>query len=95
MVFNIFRVHGEDSISEFDEYIESVVAPTAETAILEYEIRHFGKQSLCKPERWSHTYGRVYIGTRYEGFYRAEIVDCCLRCNRIAGCEKVSCLGVN
>lgn len=80
MLFNIFRVNAEHSISESYDYMESVEAPDAESAIQLFAVKRFGAQSLFKPERWSHTKGRVYIGTRYENFYRAEPCLSCLQC---------------
>ena len=89
MYFDILRFDDVRGMRlHLEDYIETVEAPNAETAILQFAVREFGVQSAFKPERWSHIPGSDIIGHRYNGFYQANICACCKRCTSISCSEK-------
>lgn len=88
MYFNISRFDDERGTRVyFEDYIETIEAPDAETAILQFAVHEFGPQNAFKPERWSHISGSDIIGHRYDGFYQATVSAACKHCSAIS-CKK-------
>lgn len=89
MYFNIsYFFDARGTRVENEDYIETVEAPNAETAILQFAVHEFGPQNAFKPERWSHIPGSDIIGHRYGGFYQATVSAACKRCSSISCNEK-------
>lgn len=89
MYFDILRFDDARGTRLYlEDYIETVEAPNAETAILQFAVREFGAQNAFKPERWSHIPGSDIIGHRYDGFYQATICVACKQCTSIFCTEK-------
>ena len=89
MYFNISRFDDvRGTRLYFEDYIETVEAPTAEMAILQFAVREFGSQNAFKPNRWSHIPGSDIIGHRYDGFYQATVSAACKHCSSISCNEK-------
>lgn len=89
MYFNILKFDDARGTRVYSEdYIETIEAPNAETAILQFAVHEFGLQNAFKPERWSHIPGSDIIGHRYGGFYQATVSAACKHCSSISCNEK-------